>query len=141
MNQIYVYIYPHIPSLLRLPPTLPIPVLYVDTKHWADLPVLCGCFPLAIFFTFGSVYVPCHSLTSSELTLPPPWVLKSILYVSVFTPVLTLGSSEPLFLKFHTYVLAYGICFSLSELLHSVWQTLGPSTSLQNSILFLFMAE
>ena len=24
MNQLYVYIYPHIPSLLRLPPTLPI---------------------------------------------------------------------------------------------------------------------
>ena len=28
-------------------------------------------------------------------------------------------------------MLAYGICFSLSGLLHSVWQTLGPSTSLQ----------
>ena len=28
-------------------------------------------------------------------------------------------------------MLAYGICFSLSDLLHSVWQTLGPSTSLQ----------
>ena len=28
-------------------------------------------------------------------------------------------------------MLAYGICFSLSDLLHSVWHTLGPSTSLQ----------
>ena len=28
-------------------------------------------------------------------------------------------------------MLAYGICFSLSDLLHSVWQTLGPSTSVQ----------
>ena len=27
------------------------------TKHWADLPVLCGCFPIAIYFTFGSVYI------------------------------------------------------------------------------------
>ena len=27
------------------------------TKHRADLPVLCGCFPLAIYFTFGSVYM------------------------------------------------------------------------------------
>ena len=27
------------------------------TKHGADLPVLCGCFPLAIYFTFGSVYM------------------------------------------------------------------------------------
>ena len=57
MNQLYIYIYPHIPSLLRLPPTLPIPPLYVVTKHRADLPVLCGCFPLAIYFTFGSVYM------------------------------------------------------------------------------------
>ena len=28
-------------------------------------------------------------------------------------------------------MLAYGICFSFSDLLHSVWQTLGPSTSVQ----------
>ena len=27
------------------------------TKHQADLPVLCGCFPLAIYFTYGSVYM------------------------------------------------------------------------------------
>ena len=39
----------------------------------------------------------CHSLTSSQLTLPPPCVLKSILYICVFTPVLPLGSSEPFF--------------------------------------------
>ena len=57
MNQLYIYIYPHIPSLLRLPPTLPIPPLYVVTKHRADLPVLCGCFPLAIYFTIGCVYM------------------------------------------------------------------------------------
>ena len=57
VNQLYVYIYPHIPSLLRLPPTLPIPPLQVVTKHRADLPVLCSCFPLASYFTFGSVYV------------------------------------------------------------------------------------
>ena len=57
VNQLYVYIYPHIPSLLRLPPTLPIPPLQVVTKHRADLPVLRGCFPLASYFTFGSVYM------------------------------------------------------------------------------------
>ena len=57
MNQLYVYIYHHIPSVLRLPPTLPIPSLQVITKHRADLPVLCSCFPLAIYFTFGSVYM------------------------------------------------------------------------------------
>ena len=33
MSQLYVYIYPHISSLLRLPPILPIPPLQVITKH------------------------------------------------------------------------------------------------------------
>ena len=57
VNQLYVYIHPHILSLLRLPPTLPIPPLQVVTQHRADLPVLCGCFPLTIYITFGSVYM------------------------------------------------------------------------------------
>ena len=57
VNQLYIYIYPHISSLLCLPPTLPIPPLEVVTKHGADLTVLCSCFPLAIYFTFGSVYM------------------------------------------------------------------------------------
>ena len=50
------YIYPHISSLLHLASTLPIPPLWVVTKHRAHLPVLCACFPLSIYFTFGSVY-------------------------------------------------------------------------------------
>ena len=57
MNQLYVYIYPHISSLLHLPPTLPIPPLQAVTKHQADFPVLCSCFPLAIYFTFGSIHM------------------------------------------------------------------------------------
>ena len=57
VNQLYIYIYPHISSLLHLPTTLPIPPFQVVTKHRHDLPVLCGCFPLAIYFTFGSVYM------------------------------------------------------------------------------------
>ena len=57
VNQLYVYIYPHIPSFLLLPLTLPIPPFQVITKHQADLPVRCSCFPLAIYFTFGSVYM------------------------------------------------------------------------------------
>ena len=39
VNQLYIYIYPHIPSLLHLPPTLPIPPLQVVTKH--QLTSLC----------------------------------------------------------------------------------------------------
>ena len=43
VNKPNVYTYPHIPSLLCLPPTLPIPPFQVVTKHRADLPVLCSC--------------------------------------------------------------------------------------------------
>ena len=35
------------------------------------------------------------------------------------------------FFRFHIYALIYDICFSLSDLLHSIWQSLGPSMSLQ----------
>ena len=141
MNQLYIYIYPHKPSLLRLPPTFPIPPLQVVTKHRADLPVLCSCFPLAIYFTFGSVYMSMPLSHFVPAYPSPPSVLKSILYLCIFIPVLTLGSSEQFFFffRFLIYVLAYGICFSLSDLLHSVWQTLGPSTSLQITQFHFFL--
>ena len=58
VNQLYIYRCPiSLPSCISLPPILPIPPLQVVTKHRADLPVLCGCFPLAISFTFRSVYM------------------------------------------------------------------------------------
>ena len=99
VNQPNVYIYPHIPSLLRLPPTLPLPLLQVVTKHQADLPLLCSCFPLAIYFTFGSVYMSMPLSHFTPAYPSPPGVLKSLLYVWVFMPVLPLGSSESLFFQ------------------------------------------
>ena len=132
MNQLYVYIYPHIPSLLRLPPTLPIPSLQMVTKHRADLPVLCGCFPLAIGFTFGGIYksmplshfVPAHPSPS-----PCPQVHSLRLHLCSCPATKFIRTI--FFFRFHVYVLAYGTGFSPSNLLHSVGQTLGPSTSLQ----------
>ena len=126
MNQLYIYIYPHISSLLRLPPTIHIPPLSLVTKHRADLPVLCGCFPLAIYFTFGSIYkfvslshyVPAypspspypqvHSLHLRLYSCPAPRFIRTSFFCFF------------IFFRFHIYVLAYGICFSLSDLLHSV---------------------
>ena len=67
LNQLYIYIYPHISCLFSLPPTLLIPPVQVVTKHRADLAVLCSCFPLAICFTFGSIYksMPLYHLVPS----------------------------------------------------------------------------
>ena len=119
-NQLCAYVCLHIPSLLRLPPTHLIPPLQVIARHRDDLPVLCSCFPLAIYLTFGSVYMSMLLLLRPSFPLPPR-VLKSILYVYVFIPALPLGSSVPFFFfRSHIYALAYGICFSLSDLPHSV---------------------
>ena len=95
VNQPYIYIYPHLSSLLHLPSTLLFPPLSVITKHPADLPVLCGSFHYLLILHLVVYIGPCHSLTSSQLTLPPPRFLKSIIYVCVFIPNLPLGSSEP----------------------------------------------
>ena len=72
-----------------------------------------------------------HATLSFHPSLPFPLPVSS----SPFSTSASLFLSCPwffitIFFWFHIYVLAYGICFSLSDLLHSVWQTLGPSTSL-----------
>ena len=75
------YTYTHVPisppSRISLPPALPIPPPQAVTKHRADLPVLWGCFPLAISFTFGSVYMSMplsHPVTSHLSPSPYPQV-------------------------------------------------------------------
>ena len=103
VNRLYVYIYPHIPSLLPLPPTLPISLLEVVTKHRTDLPVLCGCFPLGIYFTFGSIYISMllshfvpaylspslcpqvHSLHLHLYSCPAPRFFRTIFLDSIYT--------------------------------------------------------
>ena len=119
------------PYLLPLaPPSLSHPSRWSQSTELISLCYAAASHWLSILHLV--VYIcQCYSLTLSQLPLPPDRVLKSVLYFCVFIPVLPLGSSVPFFFfRFHIYVLAYGICFSLSDLLHSVWQTLGPSTSL-----------
>ena len=45
--------------------------------------------PSYLFYIWWCIYVHA-TLTSSQLTLPPPSVLKSILYVCIFIPVLSI---------------------------------------------------
>ena len=129
-SAICIHIPPY-PLPLEPPSHLPYPTPLGVEKHQADLPVLCGCFPLAIYFTCGSVYMSMLLSLRPCIPLSPPHVLECILYVCVFIPALPLGSSVPFFFYIHIYALAYGICFSLSDSLCSVWQTLDPPTSLQ----------
>ena len=65
---------------------------------------------------------PCPQVYSLCLCLyscPAPRLFRTMCFFFIF------------FFRFYIYVLAYSICFSLSDLLHSVWQSLGPTTSLQ----------
>ena len=80
------------------------------------------------------VYI-CQSKSpnSSPCAPPPVSPLVSIrlfsTFVSLFLPCKPVHLYH--FSRFHVYALIYDTCFSLSDLFHSVWQTLGPSTSLQ----------
>ena len=55
-------------------------------------------------------------------------------------PALEIGTFAPFFSKFHVYGLIYVICSSLSDLPHSVWQTLGPATPLQMTQFLSFLS-
>ena len=104
VKQPYAYIYLHIPFLLSLPPTLPIPPLQVIAKHRGDLPVLCCCFPLANYLHSVVYICRCYSHFATASPSPLHRVLKSILYVCVFIPALPLGSSVPFFFKDYIYM-------------------------------------
>ena len=130
------------PSWASLPPSPSHPLRWSQSTELSYLLVLCGCFPLAIYFTFGSVYmsvslshlIPAypspslcpqvHSLRLHLYSCPAPRFFRIFFFF---------------FFRFHIYVLAYCICFSLSDLLHSVWHSLGPSTSLQITLFLFFL--
>ena len=137
----YTYISKSPPSCVSLPPSLSHPSRWSQSTELISLCYEASSHQLSILHLV--VYIcQCYSLTSSQFTLPSPCVLKSILYICVFIPVLPLGSSEPIFFfRFHVYVLAYGICFSLSDLLHCMTDSTSIHFTTYNSILFLFMSE
>ena len=114
VNQLYVYIYPHMPSLLHLPPTLPIPPLQVVTKHRVVLPVLMQLLPTSyLFYIWQCIYVNATLSLRSSLHVPLPHVLKYTLSVCALIPVPPLGSSEPFFFfRFHIYVSIWYSFFS-----------------------------
>ena len=115
-SAIHIHISPY-PLSLASPSHHPYPTPLAGHK----LISLCYAAAFTSYFTFGSVYmsmplshfVPVypspslrpqvHSLRLCLYSCPAPRFLRTIF-----------------FLRFHIYVLAYGICFSLSDLLHSV---------------------
>ena len=113
---------------------IPISPLQVITEHQAELLVLYITFPLASYLTHNSVciyiymyiYIYIYIYVKAILSICPP-----LLPLTVSTR--PFSTSVPLFMpckwvhqyhfsRFHIYVLIHDICFSLSDLLHSVWQ-------------------
>ena len=77
------------------------------------------------FYTHHCIHVnPNRPIQHITIPTPPQFsphgVHTFVLYICVSTSALQPSSSVPFFLRFHIYVLAYCICFSLSDLLHSV---------------------
>ena len=94
VNQLYIYIY-HIfpPSCVSLPLSLSHHSRWSQSTELISLCSVAASHQLSILQLV--VYIcACHSLTLFQLPLPPPHVLKSILYVCILIPVLPLGSSE-----------------------------------------------
>ena len=108
------------PLPLEPPSHPPYPTPLGHCKAPSQSPWLCCCSPPVNYFTFGSV---CMSLLISlcpSFPLPTPCPQVHSLCLHLYS-CLPLGSSVYIYnFRFHIYVLAYSICFSLSDLLHSV---------------------
>jgi len=71
-----------------------------------------------LFYAWQCVYVSATFSVHPTLSFLQ-CVHKFIFYICIFIPSLQIDSSIP-FSRFHIYTLIYFICFSLSDLLHSV---------------------
>ena len=79
-----------------------------------------------------------HTTTTTLRHFPPLVSIRFFLCFSVSISALLTGSSVP-FSRFHIYALIENICFSLSDLLHYVWQSLDASMSLQMTLLCSYL--
>ena len=93
-------------------------------------------FLLVINFIHISVYMSIPIARFITPPSPPPCGFPPLVSIHLFsTSVSQLLPCKPVhlyhFSRFHIQALIYDICFSLSDLLHSVGQSLDPSTSQQ----------
>ena len=74
-----------------------------------------------LFYILYCIYVNA-TLTSPQLPPPTPCPQVHSLCLPLYScPAARFISTIFFFIRFHIYALAYGISFSLSDLLHSVW--------------------
>ena len=121
VNQLYVYVYIY-PCPLKSPTHHhPGPSRSSQSIELSSL-CLATCHQRSILHKQCMYFNP--AFHSSHLLLP----FMSVLYVCISIPALAIGSSLH-FSRFHTCMLIYYICFSLSDF--TLYDCLYPSTSLQ----------
>ena len=136
VNQPYVYIY----SLPLGPPFHPIPsptppTPEVITEHWAELPAVYSSFPLANYFTHGSVYI-----TTSQFIPPSPSLPlcphTHFLYLRLYSCP---GNRfiYTILLDF-VYTIKDMMFVFLSLTFYPIWQVLGSSVSRQMTLFHSF---
>ena len=138
----YTYIPISPSSCASLPRSLSHPSRWSQSTELISLGYAAASHQLSVIHLV--VYIcQCYSFISSQLTLPPPCVLKSMLYLCVFIPVLPLGSSEPFsFLQIpHICVSIRYLFFSFRLTSHCMTDSRSIHFTTNNSISFFFMAE
>ena len=75
------------PSCFSFPPSLTHPSRWSQSTELISLCYVAASHKLSILHLVVCI-CPCHSLTLSQLTIPPPPVLKYTVYVCVFISVL-----------------------------------------------------
>ena len=105
----YTYVPISLPSCVSLPPTLPIPLLQAVTKHRANIPLPCGCFPLAIYLTFVSVYMsmPLSRFVTNHPSPSPYPQVRSPVGLCLYSCLTPRFFMTFLFLKFHSVSIQY----------------------------------
>ena len=110
------------------PPTPLTPLRHRSAPSWAPGAVR-QLLPSCLFDAWSCIHV------SAALSVHPPFPSRLVPTCPFSTPASLFVPCKSVhvyhFSRYHTYVLICAIYFSLSDLLDSVWHTLGLSTSLQ----------
>ena len=89
-------------------------------------PVLCSRLSLVMYFIHSSVFY-----VNSNLPIYSHYFLH-LVFIHLFSVCLYFCFANrficTIFSRFHIYALIYSICFSFSDLLYFVWQSLGSSS-------------
>ena len=119
-------------------------VLFYNLFPSGSTPVGSLYFPVLYSKNLLSIHFKCNSLHLLTLNYPSilsttPFSLAttSLFSMSVSLSVLQIGSFVPYF-RLHIEVVPHAFCFSLSDLLHLVWESLVASILLQMALICSF---